>query len=192
MKLDAIIILGGGIEANGELKIPPKERLEELLKHKELAGVPVIISGRHGFSIDYKPPTTEAHAMRDYLKMRGWPSKIYIEEESLDTIGNAYFSKQIIDRRGWRNILILTSDYHMERTQWIFRKIFNDGYKLEFLSAPSIKFQEKQEKEKRALAVTKKFWRHIGMQNPLKHHPYYSQTPEALKILQEMKSFKEK
>lgn len=187
MNLDVIIILGGGIGESGEMLASTKERLDEFLRQKDkFCGTPVILSGRHGFAIDYKPLKTEARAMRDYLKKRCSSAKIYMEEKSLDTIGNAYFSKQIAARCGWRNILVITSDYHIKRTRWIFRKIFNDGYKLKFLSAPSVKFKEKQEKEKRVLVFTKKIWRRIGEQNPLEHHPFYSQTPEAQRIMAEI------
>lgn len=177
---------------NGELKIPPKERLEELLKRKsELAGVPVILSGRHGAALDFKPPTTEARAMCAYLQKYEWPSKIYLEEKSLDTIGNGYFSKQIVDKHHWRRLLVITSDYHIKRTRWIFKKIFGADYHLKFLSAPSVKFQEKQEKEKRSLAFTKKIIGRLTSKNfSLANHPFYSKTAEAQKIFQEIMSIK--
>lgn len=171
-------------ETAGWLGITTKERVDKLLKNKNIFGnISVILSGRKGARMDYKPPITEARAMKKYLEKSGWQSKIYIEEKSLDTIGNAYFSKQIIDKNGWRKILVITSDYHMKRTRWIFRKIFNKKYNIKFFSAPSVKFNEKQGKEKQSFAFTKKIWKEmVGKNFSLVNHPFYSKTPVAKKI----------
>ncbi len=185
--IDAIIILGGGVGENGEILSSTKERLDELLKNKIFYGLPVILSGRRGFMMDYIPPITEARAMKKYLQAAGWRSKIFIEEKSLDTIGNAYFSKQIADKFGWRKILIITSDYHIKRSRWIFKKIFGAGYKLKFLPTPSGKFQERQEKEKRTLVLTKKIFGKMNPENfSLADHPFYSKTAKAKEILAEI------
>lgn len=188
---DAIIILGGGVGEKGELLSSTKERVDKLLENKNIFGsIPVILSGRYGFRIEYKPVTAEAGAMKKYLQLAGWLSKIYLEEKSLDTIGNAYFSKQIIDKYGWRRLLVITSDYHIKRTRWIFRKIFNKKYKINFLPAPSGKFQEKQEKEKHSLMLTKKIFGKMTAENfSLADHPFYSNTPLAQKIMQEIQQY---
>ncbi|MBC8167085.1 MAG: YdcF family protein [Bryobacteraceae bacterium] len=60
---------------------------------------------------------------------------------SLDTIGNAWFSKVLhVDPAGWRSMLIITSEFHMQRTRAIFEWIYSmeaAAYYLEFLASPN-------------------------------------------------------
>ena len=49
-----------------------------------------------------------------------------METSSWDTIGNAFFSRVIhVQPRGWRRLLVITSDFHLERAQaafdWVYR-----------------------------------------------------------------------
>eukprot|EP00455_Lapot_gusevi_P017717 TRINITY_DN19544_c0_g1_i2.p1 TRINITY_DN19544_c0_g1~~TRINITY_DN19544_c0_g1_i2.p1 ORF type:complete len:146 (+),score=29.45 TRINITY_DN19544_c0_g1_i2:176-613(+) len=51
---------------------------------------------------------------------------MYIETTSYDTIGNAYFARvSHTDIRQWNRLLIVTSEYHMPRTQAIFDWVFS-------------------------------------------------------------------
>src|SRR5436309_11511249 len=54
-----------------------------------------------------------------YLLERGAePGRILMEAVSLDTIGNAYFSRLLhVIPREFRRVLVVTSDFHMPRTQ---------------------------------------------------------------------------
>ena len=63
--------------------------------------------------------------MRDYcIKLGVPPDKIIIELNSRDTVGDAFFSKQnILIGRGWKNLLVVTSDYHVKRTLIVFKTI---------------------------------------------------------------------
>jgi hypothetical protein len=48
-----------------------------------------------------------------------------MEESSYDTIGNAYFSRVLhAIPRGFRRALIITSEFHMPRTEAVFRWIW--------------------------------------------------------------------
>jgi len=64
--------------------------------------------------------------MAEYLLAKGVPSsKVYKEWASYDTIGNAYYTlTSHVYARGWRNISVLTSDFHMPRSKVIFEWIF--------------------------------------------------------------------
>ena len=72
---------------------------------------------------------TEAQKMQEiFMNQCDDSCQIYKEEDSLDTIGNAMFSKLLIVQNGWmlrnRHIMIITSDYHAIRVLSIFRRIF--------------------------------------------------------------------
>jgi uncharacterized SAM-binding protein YcdF (DUF218 family) len=93
-------------------------------------------------------PIPEAVAAAQYLIEHGAPAeKIFVEAASLDTIGNAYFARMIhTDPRGWRKLLVINSDFHMPRTQLIFRWVFGLGplsqpYELTFKTTPSEQLQ---------------------------------------------------
>ena len=75
---------------------------------------------------------------------------IFEEGFSLDTIGNAYFLRAShTDPAGWRKLVIITNQFHIERTRAIFEWVFSlplstatkdpveDIYDLVFVAAPN-------------------------------------------------------
>jgi uncharacterized SAM-binding protein YcdF (DUF218 family) len=50
--------------------------------------------------------------------------RIFLDNTSRSTIENAFLSLQFVRKKNHRNILLVTSDYHMKRSYLIFRKIF--------------------------------------------------------------------
>ncbi len=71
-----------------------------------------------------------------------------IEAASFDTIGNAYFCRVVhTDPAGFRRLAVVTSEFHMPRTEAIFRWIFSlpptdTPYRLAFFSVPDIGMPE--------------------------------------------------
>mmetsp|Transcript_511 Transcript_511/g.825 ORF Transcript_511/g.825 Transcript_511/m.825 type:complete len:298 (-) Transcript_511:230-1123(-) len=69
---------------------------------------------------------------------------MYVETTSYDTISNAFFTRtNFCDIANWTNILIVTNEFHMERSKLIFDWIMNappsyHKYKLHYLSVPDI------------------------------------------------------
>ncbi len=159
-----IVVLGGGITKDGKLPKHVKERLEKALRiFRKQKQAKILVCGRYSFLYpkNQLPKKTEARAMRDYLIILGMPKKnIYIENKSKDTIGNAYYAKKIyfIPRKE-RKASIITSEFHLARTKFIFQKIFGKGYQLKFVSlSSSLKSKEKakvMERQKKLLKKTK-------------------------------------
>ncbi len=139
MKYDTIVILGGGISKDGELSEMSKQRVKKGLElfQKGIAQN-IIVSGKHGFILE-KTKTTEARAMSEYLKKYNIPEEnIFLEEESLDTLGNAYFTKiKILEPKNWKNIFVVTSDFHVPRASYIFKKVLGKEYNIDFLGVQS-------------------------------------------------------
>ena len=137
MKFDVILVLSGGIKSDGTLLPTTLDRLDKAaeLFNKKLASA-IIVSGKYGFRKG-APVITEAKAMSDYLQKLSIPKKsILLEEESKDTIGNAYFVKsKFLKPRNWKSIALVTSDFHLEKTKHIFNKIFGSGYKISFFES---------------------------------------------------------
>ena len=151
---DAIIVLAGGISKTRELSKNSQERVKkgvELFKQKK---APILImSGTRN----------EAQAMRDYTQTLGIPGKnILLEEKSRDTIGNAYFTKvQYLKPRNFKKFIIVTSDYHIPRVQYIFRKVLGSKFEINFEGVVSNISPENKSfnnaNEKISLLMTK-FW----------------------------------
>src|SRR6185437_12239401 len=138
-KVDVIILLGGGTDGTLRPILYTKERLGHFARLRtQFANIPVIVSG--GYSAWMKKVKyAEADVMKNYLAKHGVPLKqIFLERESRDTIGNAYFSKQIIKKHpSWKRILIVTTNAHIPRSRWIFKKVFGANYHLSYLGVSS-------------------------------------------------------
>jgi len=64
---------------------------------------------------------TECAAAAKVLMAAGVaPERILQEAWSLDTIGNAYFSVDLVRKMGWKRVLVVTNEFHMPRTRRIF------------------------------------------------------------------------
>ena len=196
-KIDVIIILGCGVDKQGIVSRITRERLDFFLERKnKFSNIPILLSGRcSGLERD-KPKITEAQAMKRYLVAKGInPTQIYLEIRSLDTVSNAIFSEKIVKKhKNWKHLLLITSDWHMKRTLWIFRKVFDNSYYIYALSAPSQERDQKKRKlyEAYLLVLAKRILRKIqpvkqGMNKMLQEiHPFYSNKEIAKKLLREI------
>jgi uncharacterized SAM-binding protein YcdF (DUF218 family) len=140
---DAILTLGNGLTEDWKLPDVVSSRLRKIADlYFQKVSSKIIVCGRWSINWDIegvKPPTTEAEEMRKALSGLGISDKDIIKEEwSRDTIGNAYFSKiKIIKPNSFRSILIVCSDFHLKRAQFLFRKIFGVEYATDFLTTPT-------------------------------------------------------
>lgn len=129
-KANAIgILLGGGITDEGLLPYDVQTRADkaiELLKGKYLKKL--IITG--GCSNPKFQKKTEAKLIKSYLiKKSIKKSAIILEEQARDTIGNAVYAKEIILKKKLpKNIVIITSNYHIKRALRLFEHVFGDRY----------------------------------------------------------------
>jgi len=137
MDFDAILIPGNGVRENGELPPWVLGRLDRVVRdYRGEYILPLSAGTTHrrppldarGF------PILEAVAAARYLLDRGIPrERILPETASWDTIGNAYFSRVVhVAPRGFRRLLVLASEFHLTRTEAIFRWV----YGLTPLTAP--------------------------------------------------------
>eukprot|EP00041_Stephanoeca_diplocostata_P021086 m.484446 g.484446 ORF g.484446 m.484446 type:complete len:277 (-) comp21731_c3_seq10:3380-4210(-) len=126
---DAVIILGGGLNDHGQPHEWVKARLDLAATYN--AKYYIVLSR----GTTHKPPPTdkagfpidESVASAKYLVQRHNISKDRIigDTWSLDTIGNAYFVVAMIcDPLRLQNVIVVTSQFHMERTKVIFEWLF--------------------------------------------------------------------
>lgn len=107
MKYDAIIILGKGVSAKGMIPKIVQREINAAIQLSKKQHVSIIFSGKHSGLIEQPGKYTEAAGMRRYALSQGVSrSRLFVEEQSQDTIGNALFSKAIIDAHHWQHLLI--------------------------------------------------------------------------------------
>ena len=136
---DVIVVLGGGVEPDGSLPPAARTRVERAAEIFHGGVAPrIVFSGRCGLTSP-EPPVTEAAAMAAHARELGVsPEAMLLEEESKDTLGNAYFTRErFLVPHGWWSIRVVTSDFHLSRAAWVFRKILGAAYDFSFVSAAS-------------------------------------------------------
>ena len=107
----AIIVLGAQVNPDGQPSRQLELRLLEALKAYEAAPKPVIVSGAQGKD----EPVTEASVMKSWLEQKGVdPQHILMEDKSFNTRQNLENAKALLGE-GVKNVLIITSDYHLPR-----------------------------------------------------------------------------
>jgi uncharacterized SAM-binding protein YcdF (DUF218 family) len=137
-KKKLIVTFGGGITRDGLLFISSKTNVEKAVElFKEDPKQYIIVSGRYGYAIGYRPPKTEAKAMKEYAISLGVPaSQIIMEQNSLDTVGNVYFVDKIVNRmKNVKSIRVVALYFHMKRSEYIFKKMFGNRYKIKFIKS---------------------------------------------------------
>jgi len=129
-RFDAIIILGAGAKSERE---PSQMTLSRLLRgltlFKEGVADWIIISGNR----------VETKAILNTLTRLGVPTdRIIVENRSRTTLGNAYYTKKIAQREGFRKLIVVTSDYHKHRCALIFHKIYGDGFEIKITGSGNL------------------------------------------------------
>lgn len=188
---DAILVPGGGLLDTGE---PPRWVQNRLDRAIHLHDGEYVITLSAGTT--HKPPPRdgngfpmyEAMASARYLHERGVPpDRILPEACSYDTIGNAYFSRLIhADPAQLRRLLVITSDFHMPRTEAIFRWVYGMDpaqFDLTFEAVPdqgieASVLQARREREAQSLERLQETMRHVTTLMQLhrwlfsEHHAY--------------------
>lgn len=76
---------------------------------------------------------SECELMRAHAVNAGInPDRILLEDRALDTIGNGYYSRLLVEdlQRTVKGITLITSDYHLERASYIFEQCYGPDYDI--------------------------------------------------------------
>lgn len=167
-----IIVLGGGINLQGQIPLHVYQRLDKAIKlYKKYPASKIILTGKYSYLYDSPksftprspakrdevgpnrptpkfPPTTEAAKMSEYLLQQGLPkSDLLLEEKSKNTFANAYYLKKnfFLTQKSFAAIII-TSHFHIARVKYIFQKVFGPSYRFEFIGMQERLPKEQEEK----------------------------------------------
>lgn len=135
-KFDYIVVLGFIYQKDGPLHDMFTGRLDRAIRlYKKGMAKKMILSG--GVT-GKEHKDSESGEMYVYMRGKGiGEDTLLIENKSLNTIGNAVFSKLLIKKDSrFRDpsLLIVTSDYHVRRSRFIFRRIFGPSCRIGFSS----------------------------------------------------------
>jgi broad specificity phosphatase PhoE/uncharacterized SAM-binding protein YcdF (DUF218 family) len=144
-----ILVLGKGLKKNGKPHSILKVRLRKAVslyyekKFLQKYKVYLLFAGGHTAQTLH----SEAEAMKQWI-LAGFdidPNVILLEERSQNTLENAYFSKSLLYQHGISSgeLIVITSDYHMQRTMVIFNHVFGKtGFLLNYISTPTDKYDK--------------------------------------------------
>ena len=122
-----IVVLGSPNAGDGELYSIAKERCERaLVEYARRPDWKLLLTG--GFGAHFNT-TDKPHAayLKRYLVRRGVPGQAIVEfAESSNTLQDASLSKPIVLKYKAAEIVVVTSDYHLDRARYIFEQEFAD------------------------------------------------------------------
>jgi len=124
----AILVLANLMNSVGELNLESKSRVDTgITEHLKFPQIPLIVCGWN-YRNDF--PYSIASCMKHYILSTHKnidKNLILMEENSRDTVGDAFFTKiNFINRNSWDSVIVVTSDYHSPRTLEIFEFIYGE------------------------------------------------------------------
>jgi uncharacterized SAM-binding protein YcdF (DUF218 family) len=118
-KADVIVVLGFGppVDKDGKPNIEIVNRVTAGVDlYNQGLAKNIIMTGGNTYKDYY-----ESSVMKDVAISMGVPKDSVIEErEARDTIGNARYTKVIMEKNGWKSCIIVSSPYHLKRAQNLF------------------------------------------------------------------------
>jgi len=130
-----IIILGSPNDEHGNLSDMAISRLMRgLQEYRQREGYKILCTGGFGehFNTTDKPHAAYA---TNYLIQSGLQETDILEiAESKNTAEDAILTKPIVEKHRVKSLIIVSSDFHMKRVKYIFKKVFK-GFNLTFYGA---------------------------------------------------------
>lgn len=171
-KKTVAIVLGGGlkkVKIQGQTWYEPEEQAKARLDKAYALFVEgkadyIISTGKFSVMASVDPsvvgPHTEAEVGKNYLIAKASAqadgvsctkpeieSRIFCEDQSIDTISNAWYAKKLcLEPLGITSCIIVTSDYHIERSRVIFEWVLGPQYTIACVEAPSQLNNEERER----------------------------------------------
>ena len=122
-----IVVLGGTVAIYTDANFPPEEiggtRIATAAKlYKLKKATRIIVTSGIAYERADGSRRTEADDMHDLLVAAGVPTEaITVEDRALNTKENAYYTAKILAQIPAKEILLVTSAYHLKRASELFR-----------------------------------------------------------------------
>jgi len=181
MNFDCIITLANEMDKECQLNPESVARIRLGVEYFFQNTQSILITCGWNYRKDTETPI--GNVMKNFAIELGVPkNNIITELNSRDTVGDAFFTKvNIIEKRLCKDILVVTSDYHVDRTNVIFNFIYGPNYKIHVIGAQGFFNQDKQIQENDSLNAFYKTFKNVEIGNNLNiftaltmHHPFYN------------------
>ena len=140
-----IIVLGSPNDENGNLSEMALARAQTAFsQHRIHPNYMILPTGGFGehFNTTNK---THGYYLKKYLIKLGIKEDLFLEvAESKNTPDDAFKAMAIVKKYQLENIIVVSSDFHMERVRYIFDRVF-EAYKLNYVAAPYLPNCPKEE-----------------------------------------------
>jgi len=128
---DAIVVLGAQVKADGSLSVQLQWRLDAAYQAWRASPCLVVTCGAQGSD----EPAPEGDVMREYLISQGVPpEQILPETSSFNTRQNIRNAAELLAPHQVKQVLIVTSDYHLPRALALAR---DEGLEASGLGSPT-------------------------------------------------------
>ena len=124
--MEVIVVLGSPNFPDGTLGPIALDRLQGCLsifnsqKHK------ILCTGGFGAHFNTSP-VAHANYLKDFLILKGVPSTAFLPLAlSSNTVEDAVMSKSILMKTVFKDLIIITSEYHVARVEFIFTELLKD------------------------------------------------------------------
>lgn len=120
--IDAILVLGCQVRADGSLSFMLQDRLDKAIElYQNKVAPKIIVSGDHGRE-DYD----EVNSMKNYLIEKGIESEnIFMDHAGFSTYESMYRANAIFEAR---KVVVVTQEYHLYRSIYIGEKLGIETY----------------------------------------------------------------
>jgi len=136
---DAIVVLSGSkFHPHHHRSLTESRVLQAVKAYQEGQAPRLIMCGSRAFR-KAASLASDAEEMKQLAEQKNIPKEsILLEEKSVDTLGNAFYVKRLwLVPNAWKSIVLVTSEFHIQRSQFLFEKILGPDYKVKPLSAKS-------------------------------------------------------
>ncbi|WP_411843812.1 YdcF family protein [Salinicoccus sp. HZC-1] len=142
---DLIVLLGGGDQ--GRVK-----KAAELYKEGYADQVLITPVGGNRTASETKTIAEHYGIPRDAMIM---------EKDSTSTYTNAVQTTEFMEEKDMESALVVTSDYHVKRAEFIFDKVNHDNLEFKYIAAPNLQGENWKERENSSMywfEEFKKMW----------------------------------
>jgi len=181
MKYSVIVVLANLMDRYGNLNKESSMRMDLAISEYYKRTAPLIVTS----GWDYRKDSyiKIADAMKNYAIEKSIAAEDIITElHSRDTVGDAIFTKKNLAlKNNWKKLLVITSDYHVQRTKEIFSFIYGKNYLIDVHGIFTNHPMSKEKSEKESLEAFKETFESVNAGNDseiyqtlLKNHPFYN------------------
>lgn len=167
------IIIGPDEGVNFDGKQTPSGRLavqKAVESYRKGLGEVILFSGFGNQHVLDRVKVTGAMASKQYaIELGIRPEVIWTNEEGKDTLGEAYFCKQVVKQTDFRDIALVAGPWHMERTEYVFRMAFGPAYNITPVASERNGFTDSEmvdlvAAERLSLELLKSYFREFDVQ----------------------------